>query len=116
MEIDIDCVSTELIETVHFLRTENAKLKKQVAECKRVVKEKNGRIQELKETCKRTLGRKEYYKHGYCAEQERAERLEKALDKACEVMTSRVNIDRGDGYPTLNFTKEEWKEWCLQDD
>lgn len=44
---------------------------------------------------------------------EHIDQLEKALDKACEVMTDRVNIDRGDGYPTLNFTKEEWKEWCM---
>lgn len=42
--------------------------------------------------------------------------LETALDKACEVMTNRVNIDRGDGYPTLHFTKEEWKGWCMLDD
>ena len=42
--------------------------------------------------------------------------LEKALDKACEVMTGRVNIDRGDGYPTRHFTKKYWKEWLLQDE
>lgn len=44
------------------------------------------------------------------------ERLEKALDKACEVMVNRVNIDSGYGTPTLRFTKEQWKEWCMSDD
>ena len=42
--------------------------------------------------------------------------LNRALDKACEVMTNRVNIDSGDGTPTLHFTKEQWKEWCMKDE
>ena len=46
----------------------------------------------------------------------RIEELEEALDKACEVMTGRVNIDSGDGTPTLRFTKEQWKEWCMKDE
>ena len=41
--------------------------------------------------------------------------LEKALEKACGVMTNRVNINSGDGSPTLRFTKEQWKEWCLHE-
>ena len=34
------------------------------------------------------------------------ERLEKALDKACEIMTDRVNIDSGNGKPTIGFAKK----------
>lgn len=40
-------------------------------------------------------------------------KLEKALDKACEIMTNRVNIDSGNGKPTINFTEKEWKEWLM---
>ena len=44
---------------------------------------------------------------------EEIKKLEKALDKACSVMTNRVNINNGNGIPTINFTKEQWKEWAL---
>lgn len=47
--------------------------------------------------------------------QSEIQKLEKALDKACEVMVNRVNIDSGYGTPTLRFTKEQWKEWCMKD-
>ena len=50
----------------------------------------------------------------YAEMESKIERLEKALDKACEVMVNRVNVDSGDGTPTLRFTKEQWKEWCMK--
>lgn len=73
-------------------------------------------IERLKKDNKELQNEVDYYKHEYYCECDLREKLEKALDKACEVMTNRVNIDRGDGYPTLHFTKEEWKAWCLKDD
>lgn len=42
--------------------------------------------------------------------------LEKALDKACEIMTDRVNIDSGNGKPTIGFTEKEWKEWLMNNE
>jgi len=54
----------------------------------------------------------EYYEalEKYCSE------LEKALDKACGIMVDRVNIDSGNGKPTLDFTKEQWKEWLMNNE
>lgn len=43
-------------------------------------------------------------------------KLEKALDKACEIMTDRVNIDSGNGKPTIGFTEKEWKEWLMNNE
>lgn len=45
---------------------------------------------------------------------EKLERLEKALDKACEEMT-RIHVDSEDGYPTKWWAKEQWKAWCLHE-
>lgn len=55
----------------------------------------------------------EWYKHDYYAECDRAERLEKALDKAC-VELERWDIRNFDS-PDISITKEEWKEELLQD-
>ena len=49
------------------------------------------------------------------------ERLEKALDKACEVLE---NIDNRSAYfesmhsgrKEESMTAEEWKEWCMKDE
>lgn len=43
-------------------------------------------------------------------------KLEKALDKACKIMTDRVNIDSGKGKPTIGFTEKEWKEWLMNNE
>lgn len=43
-------------------------------------------------------------------------KLEKALDKACKIMTNRVNIDSGNGKPTIGFTEKEWKEWLMNNE
>lgn len=45
-------------------------------------------------------------------------RLEKALDKACEELETfddrLVEYNIGDSNEVM--TKEEWKEWCIEDD
>lgn len=47
----------------------------------------------------------DYYKHEYYSECDLREKLEKALDKACRMLETHV----------WDLTKEEWKEWCLED-
>ena len=49
----------------------------------------------------------EWYKHEYYSECDRAENLEKALDKACDELGFLGNNLLG---------KEQWKEWCLKDE
>lgn len=65
----------------------------------------------------------------YCYELEKKiERLEKALDKACEELEDldrchayEINkqIVEKKGYNTITFyyqNKDEWKEWCMEDE
>ena len=75
------------------------------------------------------LDRKEYYKHEFYTEcdlndelKDRIELLEKALDKACALLEENLrgkkfHDDRlGDFYLDVPIkTKEQWKEWCLDD-
>ena len=55
--------------------------------------------------------RYEYYKHEWCAECERAEKLEKALDKVCAALSIM-------GYIAGDHTdkEKEWKEFFLKDE
>lgn len=56
----------------------------------------------------------EWYKHEYYAECERNERLEKALDKACDELENYASSYESPwcGRP---FTKDQWREWCMND-
>lgn len=52
----------------------------------------------------------DYYKHEYFSECDRAEKLERALDKACEELEKYQLYD----YDSLQ-TAQDWKEWCLDE-
>lgn len=54
----------------------------------------------------------EWYKHEYYAESDRAEMLEKALDKACEKLEE-LSYVKGVGQVGMCYV--EWKEWCMKD-
>lgn len=56
----------------------------------------------------------DWYKHEYCAEYERNERLEKALDKACNELEDYASSYESPwcGRP---FTKDQWEVWCMTD-
>jgi hypothetical protein len=65
--------------------------------------------------------RKEYYKHEFYAEcdlndelRDRIELLEKALNKACEWLEFYDHLNDDGEYDDWK-TKEQWKEWCLDD-
>lgn len=45
---------------------------------------------------------------------EKFERLEKALDKACDKLEEFANTYENYNYCDEPFTKEEWKAWCLK--
>lgn len=73
----------------------------------------------------------DYYKHEYFSECELREKLEKALDKACDKLqkTDLGNICDEKHHKQCRenhcfktciharpLTKEEWKEWCIKDE
>ena len=72
----------------------------------------------------------DYYKHEYFSECDRSEKLEKALDKACERMASMCNVIEvcdelhcplnpnrcGLNCDTECESSKSWKEWCLKND
>ena len=70
-------------------------------------------LKELDPNEKDLISELDWYKHEYFAECDRAEKLEKALDKACEVLES---LSRFTPKGSTIRTKEEWKEWCLKDE
>jgi plasmid rolling circle replication initiator protein Rep len=46
---------------------------------------------------------------------EKLERLDKALDKACERLFLVTHAYNFDSDVKIYFTKDEWKEWCLDE-
>ena len=61
----------------------------------------------------------EWYKHEYYAECERSERLEKALDKACDELAS-MDYELGMSKNPFAYDcdykdSDEWKEWLMKD-
>lgn len=68
----------------------------------------------------------DYYKHEYYSECDRSEKLERALDKACEriAIMCLTYTDCDDPICPLQEdncqrdckSKEAWKEWCLIDE
>ena len=64
----------------------------------------------------------DYYKHEYFSECELREKLEKALDKACDLLNRAQELDCAifDGIlpndvPDLR-NEENWKEWLMKND
>lgn len=55
----------------------------------------------------------DYYKHEYYSECDKNEMLERALDKACEELEHEFGQVHSDMY---EWSKKQWKEWCLKDD
>ena len=47
---------------------------------------------------------------------EKRRQLEKAFDKACEELESQDTKLHYFDYGEESFTKEQWKEWCLEND
>lgn len=60
----------------------------------------------------------DYFKDEYELVKQYIEQLEQALDKACEELETfddrLVEYNIGDSNEVM--TKEEWKEWCIEDD
>ena len=79
-------------------------------------------LKELDPNEKDLISELDWYKHEYFAECDRAEKLEKALDKACGLLKEAVSQDCYifDEVIEENYSyiteKEEWKEWCLKDE
>ncbi len=60
----------------------------------------------------------DYFEDEYELVKQYIEQLEQALDKACEELETfddrLVEYNIGDSNEVM--TKEEWKEWCIEDD
>lgn len=70
-------------------------------------------LQELIENNKQLQDEVDKYKHEYYAECDRADRLEKALDKACKELARTYPC--GVNEYNTNCHPESWKEWCMED-
>lgn len=121
---DIDNICNYLLEDkneIERLKEENNKVYHYVSYlqeyCDNLEKENKKLIDEVDE-----------YKHEYYSECDLREQLEKALDKACELISSDICINcyacyfekeckskEADKCIANNMNKEEWKEWCLKD-
>lgn len=96
----------------------------------------NKMLKELDPNEKDLISELDWYKHEYFAECDRAEKLEKALDKGCnELMKmciqtkckdchfTKETLDSYDGHNWIddcpvqgNYCSYDWKEWCLKDE
>lgn len=84
---------------------------------------------ELEEENKKLIDKVDYYKHEYYSECDLREVLEKALDKACELISLDICINcyscyfekeckskKNDMCIANNMDQKQWKEWCMKDE